>query len=125
MWPSVREKMSPDQQFLDRIARRALALLKESRNPQQEMTWAENRLSEESLLGWDTPDRKNPVAMDGTSDSPEPGPDGPERPVAEGTGQPPRGGGDVRGVNPPANPERRRTVAAEVTEGQTPYEPAS
>jgi hypothetical protein len=56
---AVREKISPDQQWLDRIASRAMALLKESPNPQQEIAWAEERLSEESLLGWGTPDRKN------------------------------------------------------------------
>ena len=55
------------QQRLDQlnlIAARAVALLKESENPEQEMEWAEGRLQEQNLLSagdlWKV--RKDPVA---------------------------------------------------------------
>jgi hypothetical protein len=48
------------REFLFKIAHRAEQLLKESPNPQQEMSWAENRLLHENLMGFD-PSRKSPA----------------------------------------------------------------
>ncbi len=44
--------MSRAEALLNKMARRAATLLKDSPDPQQEMEWAEKRLSEEGLLGW-------------------------------------------------------------------------
>ena len=43
-------KMTRNEILLDRIARRAAQLLKESENPQAEMEWAEARLREAGLF---------------------------------------------------------------------------
>ena len=48
-----------NQDWLDKIARRALLLLKESDHPQREMQWAENRLWQEGLWQGNPPDPKN------------------------------------------------------------------
>ncbi len=40
------------QTLLDKIARRAVLLLKESEDPRAEMRWAESRLLEANLLNW-------------------------------------------------------------------------
>ncbi len=56
----VQEKRQP-QTILDKIARRAVFLLKESEDPQAEMNWAENRLLEADLLNW-SPRRTPPQA---------------------------------------------------------------
>jgi len=44
---------------LDKIANRAVELLKEEENPKRAMKWAENRLLEENLFNGN-PNRKNP-----------------------------------------------------------------
>ena len=49
-----------DQERMEKIAQRALFLLKRSPTPQQDMQWADQRLREESLLGSD-PDPKDPT----------------------------------------------------------------
>ena len=56
----TREKISPNQQWLDRIAAKAAELLKQSPNPQREMTWAERRLEESSLFEGNRPRTDNP-----------------------------------------------------------------
>ena len=55
-----KEKLSPRKAFLARIADRAVVLLRESDNPQQEMAWAEDRLEEANLWWGSLPDRKSP-----------------------------------------------------------------
>ncbi len=72
------------------------------------------------------PANERPGALDGTSDSAEPGPDGSEHPIPAGEGQSAAGGGDVRRTDTEPNPNRRRPVGIdEVSDGQAPYEPAS
>ena len=51
-----------NQAFLDRIARRAAKLLKDSPSPDQEMKWAENRLSEANLWEGNPPNPRSPAA---------------------------------------------------------------
>jgi hypothetical protein len=46
------------REFLCKIAHRAEQLLTESSDPHQEMSWAENRLLQENLMGFD-PSRKS------------------------------------------------------------------
>jgi hypothetical protein len=50
---------SPERQrkqgWLDQIADQAQKLLKEEPNPKQQMQWAEQRLSEANLFGWNPP----------------------------------------------------------------------
>jgi hypothetical protein len=52
--PSQQERK---REFLFKIAHRAEQLLKESPNPQQEMSWAENRLLQEMSIGAETDPR--------------------------------------------------------------------
>ena len=79
-------------------------------------------------------EQPRPEALDPGVSSAEPGPDGPVNPLDEGARQPPGGPGDVPGPHPesvsdgggPVEPSPvARPKAAEVKEGQTPYEPAS
>lgn len=78
----------------------------------------------EPTVGGPTPAEAAGV-VGGTSDTPEPGPDGSEHAVPVGESSQAGQGRDVREPGPPVNPDRGRAVAAEVTGGQTPYEPAS
>jgi len=61
-----------------------------------------------------------PAGMGRTGDSPEPGPGGSERAVAEGAGFAPGGGGNVRKPNLEPNPKRRRPVRETPTSANTP-----
>ena len=55
-------KIDRREALLNQIVSRAVKLLKESPNPQQEMEWAERRLSRENLFSPHRVDRSSPAA---------------------------------------------------------------